>query len=397
MAEAATDVQSFISRHLHSLLFLEEFTFSRTKFSPPASSEVEFADAVVMLGDVLLIYQIKERASADAGGAEAERRWFESKVRGKATKQVRETLRYLRSCPDIPVPNERGRVFNLAATAFKDVLKIVVYRPSPNLPEDCRRVRYHLSKTEGFIHIIDASDYLELSRLLRVPEEVVRYLRYREWVLTKLAGENVSLGEVAIAGHFVGGDPDVLPEASSAEYVRRLIQDDHEWDLAPILRRVHDHLSVPELSDDYYDILLEFAKLPRSAWRAAKERIRLCIEKTQKAEFARPYRFTFPTTDCGFVFVPADPEWVKHPDWPTMRVRGLEQLVRAHKYDQRLSKCIGILVAKDGKYFDILWCLIDHSWEEEPELQKALESDFPFREVKGRNLYGYRIGDNQGD
>ncbi|MCA0035326.1 hypothetical protein [Mesorhizobium sp. B263B2A] len=395
MADTAPDVQSFISKHLHSLLFLEEFTFSRTKFSPPASSEVEFADAVVMLGDVLLIYQIKERGSADAGDAEAERRWFESKVRGRATKQVRETLRYLRSCPDIPVPNERGRVFNLAATAFKDVLKIVVYRPSPSLPEDCRRVRHHVSKTEGFIHIIEASDYLELSRLLRVPEEVVRYFRYREWVLTKFAQESAGLGEVALAGHFIGGDPAVPPDAASAGHVHRLVQDGHEWDLAPILRRVHDHLSVPELSDDYYDILLEFAKLPRSAWRAAKERIQLCIETTQKGEFARPYRFTFPATDCGFVFVPADPEWVKDPDWPAMRVRGLQQFVRAHKYDQRLSKCIGILVAKDGEYFDILWCLVAHPWEEEPELQKALESNFPFRAVKDRDLHGYRLADGR--
>ena len=61
MTKEAEDIQSFISKKLHNLLFLEEFVFSRNKFSPPASSEVEFADAVVMLGDVLLVYQIKER------------------------------------------------------------------------------------------------------------------------------------------------------------------------------------------------------------------------------------------------------------------------------------------------------------------------------------------------
>ncbi|MBN9254817.1 MULTISPECIES: hypothetical protein [unclassified Mesorhizobium] len=393
---AAADVQTFISQHLHSLLFLEEFTFARTTFKPPASSEVEFADAVVMLGDVLLIYQIKERASADAGDAEAERRWFENKVRGKAVKQVRETLRYLRSCPDIPVPNERGRIFNLAATAFKDVLKVVIYLPSPNLPEDCRRLRHHVSKTEGFIHIIDAGDYLELSRLLRVPEEVVRYFRYREMVLTEFAN-SAALSEAAIVGHFIGGDPNLAPTASSADFVRRLIDDEHEWNLAPFLRGLHNHLSVPELSDDYYDILLEFAKLPRSAWRAVKERIKLCVEKTQKGEFAQPYRFTFPATGCGFVFIPADPEWVAHQDWPVMRVRGLRQLVEAHKYDRRLSKCVGILVAKDGEYFDILWCLVAHAWMEDPEYQRILESNFPFREVKGRDLHGYQIADDRTD
>lgn len=72
MTKQATDLQSFISSELHSLLFFEEFTFSRNKFSPPSTSELEFADAVVMLGDVLLIYQIKERSAAKAGDAEAE-------------------------------------------------------------------------------------------------------------------------------------------------------------------------------------------------------------------------------------------------------------------------------------------------------------------------------------
>jgi len=51
---------------------------------------------VVLLGDVLLIYQIKERAANEAGDVDAERRWFKDKVLGRATKQVRDTLRFPR-------------------------------------------------------------------------------------------------------------------------------------------------------------------------------------------------------------------------------------------------------------------------------------------------------------
>jgi hypothetical protein len=142
MKEKRVDVQSFISKELHSLLFLEEFVFSRNKFSPPKSSELELADAVVMLGDVLIIYQIKERSLDEAGDTEAERRWFDSKVLGKATKQVRDTLRYLRSYSEILVPNERGRVFNLAARSYTKILKVIVYRPSANLPQHCRNTRH---------------------------------------------------------------------------------------------------------------------------------------------------------------------------------------------------------------------------------------------------------------
>ena len=55
MSKLAKDVQTFISQRLHNLLFIEEFVFARNKFTPPASSELELADAVVMIGDVLII------------------------------------------------------------------------------------------------------------------------------------------------------------------------------------------------------------------------------------------------------------------------------------------------------------------------------------------------------
>jgi hypothetical protein len=173
--------ESFVNE-LHSLLFFEEFTFSRNKFKPDLSSELELAGAVVMLGDVLLIYQIKERSPTNFGDAEAERRWFKSKVLNKAKKQVADTLSYLRSKQQILVPNERGRIFDLAESAFTDVLRVIIYFPSANLPDDCRRVRHLASRSAGFVHIVDAQDYLEIARTMRVPDEVVRYFKYRETV-----------------------------------------------------------------------------------------------------------------------------------------------------------------------------------------------------------------------
>lgn len=324
MPSGHEDVHSFISKRLHSLLFLEEFVFSRNKFSRPAGSELELADAVVMLGDALLIYQIKERSPNDVGDEEEERRWFHSKVLGKATKQVRGTLRYLETYNEIRVPNERGRVFNLAARRFSAVIKVIIYFPSPMLPDDCKSIRHYSSKSAGLIHIVEAHDYLEISRTLRVPEEVVRYFKYREMVMTRFSSGSAALPEPAIAGHFIGGDPDVSPTRESAAYLFKLVQDDEEWDISPLMRGLHDHLSVPGVGDDYYDILIEFAKLPRSMWRKIKERIRLCVQAVQKGEFERPYRITDPSIDCGFVFVPADPELSARADWPEMRLQGLK-------------------------------------------------------------------------
>lgn len=344
-----------------------------------------------MLGDVLFVFQIKERSPVYAGDGEAECRWFKSKVLHEATKQVRDTLRYLQSYSEIRVPNERGHIFNLAAGAFADILKIVVYMPSANLPDDCRCVRHHMSSSAGFIHLVDARDYLEILRTLRVPEEVVRYFKYREAVLTRFADASGDLPESAITGHFVGGDPNVPPTLGSAMHLYHLVDDAADWDIAPFLRDLHDHLSVPDISDDYYDILIEFAKLPRSGWRLVKERIVRCIDKAAKDEFAKPYRIVDPTTGCGFVFIPVTSEFVKNPDWPSIRRRGVQQLTAAHKYDQRMSKCIGVIVSKEGEYFDIFWCMLGGQWKEDPEFQRALNENFPFRPVKHAEIYGYYL------
>jgi hypothetical protein len=279
----------------------------------------------------------------------------------------------------------------LAASANADVIKIVVYMPSPMLPDDCRRVRFHLSRSAGFIHIVDARDYLEIARTLRVPEEVVRYFKYREAILTGFDGACATLPEASIAGHFVGGKEDEQPSVDSAAYLRRLIQDEEEWNLAPLLRGLHDHLSEPTVSDDYYSILLEFAKLPRSAWRIVKQRILRCIENVRKNEFAKPYRIVTPQTGCGFVFVPAPAELATRLDWQTIRTQALLNFALAHKYDQRLAKCIGVQIARIDDDFDLAWCFIAHEWVEDVALQRALDENFPFRPVKEGVAYGYRL------
>jgi hypothetical protein len=167
------------------------------------------------------------------------------------------------------------------------------------------------------------------------------------------------------------------------------VQGEEEWDLAPSLRCLPDHLSTPGFGDEYYDILIEFAKLPRSAWREVKKRIGRCIEKVAKDEFALPYRIVCSYTGCGFVFIPVQSEFVANPDWPSIRVRALQQLTRAHKYDQHLSKSVGILVARSPMNLEIWWCLVAHEWAYDPAIQEALENNFPFRRVKGAEVQGY--------
>ncbi len=88
-----TEAHSFADElaALNEWHFFREFVYSQTTFRPAPGSEVELADNVVCLGDILIAYQLKEREHVADTNAATEKRWFEKKVLGKATRQIRDT------------------------------------------------------------------------------------------------------------------------------------------------------------------------------------------------------------------------------------------------------------------------------------------------------------------
>ena len=81
----------------NEFFFFKEFTCSKTTFRPKPTDEVELADNVISLGENLFIYQIKEREEVEDASPQTEAKWFESKVLKLATRQIRDTLTYLRT------------------------------------------------------------------------------------------------------------------------------------------------------------------------------------------------------------------------------------------------------------------------------------------------------------
>lgn len=80
---------------------------------------------------------------------------------------------------------------------------------------------------------------------------------------------------------------------------------------------------------------------------------------------ALPYRIALPHTGCGFVFVPLIHDFMER------RLQFLEYLTYAHKYDQKLLKCIGVSFApeEDG-WYSVEWCYLEFPWQDDPELDK---------------------------
>ena len=64
---------------LNEHFFFEEFTYSTNTFRPSASTELELADSIIWLDDMLVIFQLKERDKISKTSPEQEAKWFDKK------------------------------------------------------------------------------------------------------------------------------------------------------------------------------------------------------------------------------------------------------------------------------------------------------------------------------
>lgn len=372
---------------LNGSTFWREFTFSQNQFSPRPGQEVELADNVVWLGEVLFVIQMKEREQP-TDDLKIERRWFNRKVRGKAVSQIKDTIKFLEEHESIKITNGRGHLREIRGADIRQIEKIVLYAAGPELPDDCRAVRFHISETAGFIHVFEQTDYSQVVTNLAVPEEVRRYLKYRQGALRVLSDAEVTVVEADILAAYMSDE--AIPTPISHKILSRLFDDADQTDLSPIMNRLADHIQHPDSGGDYTLILLEFAKLPRSGWRAAKERLDLVIKQARNGEFERPYRFAFPPSDCSFMFSPLLPEMpTTGVDGEKARMASLQNLTAIAKYLAKTSKGVGVLVSKDRHYFHLDWCMINHCWEKDPGFEEKIEDGNLFGAVREREVNGY--------
>jgi hypothetical protein len=378
--------------------FLREFCFSKTHFKPPTkSSEVELADFVIQLDDLLMVFQVKKRKDASTD-PETERSWFERKVLKKATSQVRDTVSYLRDCPP-EIANDRGRRISLPQTLDPNaIVKIVVFKGSDKLPIECARQRFHESKTAGFIHMITGNDWAALTATLVTPREIADYLRERESLCRAHPTQARAVSEKALVGHFIAEKGTSAPTPDLEAIVDRLIDDTDTFDLLGLLNLFPDRITTEapagtvkphdmmDAGDDYYPIVREIAKLPRTDLAAFKSRFAWAWQRA--GTYATPSFTRFvSSTGIGFVFAPVPKEFEAHAQ------NGLMNLITAHMYEQRLRRCIGSTFVNEGEWRFISWALLDQEWQHNSEMEEYLREN-PLPAVREGAVPRYRLGDS---
>ncbi len=367
--------------------FFKEFTYSKTTFRPQPGFEVELADNLVWLEDNLIVFQLKERAQSKRIDPQGEQTWYENKVIRKATKQIRDTLRYIEDNAEIALVNHRGHAFHLKPHSIRNIHKLIVYLPHQQLSKDTQR-RYYPSETAGIIHLMTYHDYSLAITTLITPAEFLDYLAFREQTIREWKQEALILPEVALIGYYLFGNIQERPTYNHSKYLESLQAETETWDISNIIRVFSDRVTYQDYKHSQYPIIRELAKLDRSSLQKFKERFIASMQKSAANEFTLPFRMSVPATQCGFVFLPLIKSHIdKRRDY-------LQNLTLAHKYEQRLGKCIGVSFSPSGDgWFDIEWAYNESSWEYNAEIEKLLNESYPFRKLKTNIVHRYHFID----
>lgn len=371
---------------INSNIFFKEFTFSRNEFLIEANKfKLELADNVVWLDELLFIYQIKDRNASESTSSIEQ--WFKSKVLNKAVKQIKNTVKYLRNFRKIEIANERGHTQNLSDANVALCRKVIIYNPKEDLPNDLHFQKFYDSSVAGLIHLFHLEDYLHVCQYLITPAEIEEYFSFRESLYENHEIVN-GLPEQYVLGHFLSGENTDSIKPELIEALEKLDENVSDFLISHILEVFSDRIKLLENETDYYLIIKEIAKLKRYELKEFKLRLELCFKQAGKQEFSRPYRITVPRTGCGFVFIPLEAEFKDN--W---RI-ALNNYTLAHKYDQKIDKCIGVLIyqgLEEKEWFEAFWLFANYNWEYEKEIEYKLRENFPFREVKTVELNRYKI------
>jgi hypothetical protein len=361
---------------INSNVFFREFTFSKNDFrSLDSKQQLEFADNVVWLHDIFIIFQIKEKGVDSSDN----RKWFQNKILNKAVKQIKSTLIYLKDYTEIFIENEKGHKLNISEAKENDSRKIIIYHPTKDFPEDLRQLKFYQSSEIGLIHLMHSEDYSWICKFLITPCEIDEYLSFRERLFLFDKKMSLELPEQYFLAHFLETPDADHFDAKYINTLRNFSQEIVKFDISGIVENFAKKIQLINYETEYYPIITELALLNRFELAAFKERFLLCIEKSENADFIIPYKMHIPRTDCAFVFIPLHSE--KSESWK----KALNNFTLAQKYDTKSTRCIGVVIFRDPldkHYFLIYWQYVNEEWKYDEDIEKLLNENYPFRKSR---------------
>jgi hypothetical protein len=364
-------------------VFVREFTYSSTQFKGQDGQERQLCDGAVWIGDLLILFQNKERnPAAVTGDPDAETSWFNKKVSKLAVGQLCDSLRYLQEERALPFANMRGQTLDLTKAKEQVSLThlVALFSPSAILPAEVAMKKGRMSQRVGFVHFFTADDYVRVCATLHTPFEVSDYLSFRKAVALKDPNADAVSEKALLGQYLMDPAPDRSVSPNNEEYVDRLVRDADEFSLSSILAVYLDRVTFGVDGTDYHAILVELARLRRHMAREFRKRLAWAMEVCKGTSNLAQSRFHVPGLRCSYIFIPLDAS--QRDAWE----RDLKPLTYLSKHAFRSPKCIGLTVAtdpNDSRYFLINWLYLEFPWEPDDRADELIRNTKPFRESAG--------------
>lgn len=158
------------------MYFYNELVHDELKFTPVGHSEVELADLIVNLGEIILAIQLKARNEDEqTNDIEKENKWLASKSK-KAKKQVKDTIEYITKGETLHFKNGRDQLITINPQA--KIVPLVVF-----MNKKIEQYPHVLKKhSEGSITVncMSYEDFKIMCEVLVTPIEIIQYLEYRQ-------------------------------------------------------------------------------------------------------------------------------------------------------------------------------------------------------------------------
>lgn len=354
-------------------VFFKEFTFANNRVDTD-NGEIEIADYMVFLGDITLIYQIKERDKNAKGNIES---WFNRKVKRKAVDQIKNTLKYLNDSNINALENNKGHKVNIRNSDYKNASKIIIYDPGQEFTEKLRFEKYYESKSIGYINLFHEEDYYWICQYLSNPTEIKEYLDFREELYIKHKEFLIHTPEQYILGHFLKTSN---TEKINIRYIDNLKEKDYRKDKihTAIINHISDDRNFNSDSEEYYYIIKELALLNTKEFGFFEERFMKIFDQSIKGKSPDVLRFMSSRVDCTFVFISIQ-TIVK--DCAREILTNITQKV---KYELKTRKAIGVIACKleNSNDLQFYWAYIESEWAYNEGLEEELKHNYPLRKVR---------------
>lgn len=357
-----------IVTQINQNVFYKEFTFDKNDIIVGNGQSKELADNVLWLDGMMIVIQIKERNSDD--GVCSLESWFENKVLKKAKNQIKRTLDILNSHEGIFIKNGHNQQFEIKREDIKQIHNLIIYYTREEPSSYINSHKYYTSEDGTFMHIFHSEDYLNICNYLITPSELIDYLLFRKDLLCECRKTGVMPEQYLLAHYFQNPyDLTIVPSYISLfNDICKSIEEDNSYYLNGLFDSLHCTLK-DDNSLNYLHIIRECAKLNRFELKELKERIVYMLDNDVGDLPFIMKRFGSSRTNSGFLIMKLNKslEGNKH--------IVLENSMVIFKYKWNFKKCIGLIISKDGHYFDFHWEYIDYPWVYDKELKKLVEQE----------------------